>query len=357
MRCLAGRSRAFSITAAITAAAWLTLPSAATPALAAAPGQVAACPDNRLLNTDFEDGFSPRARPEELVATAWEPWYETLPGVGGINYAPRYTPRRIQRDGPLAVLFGLWAQELSTADATHIGGLFQRVELPPQSQVYAHAFARAWSGNSETTDLSEPPDLYEASLGVDPLGGSNHNDPRIQWTTPVTITSGWQFLATEHPVEGPGVTLFLKGLARVPAAHHVAHWDGACLRVLGPAGQPTATATFVPRPTRTLRPGEPTASPGPGTREAQAAMQLAELLATASARAVPPLAFIVTRVATPAATPVPVRDEAGNMRGALERNVGLLFLGLGALVGGLLLSAVKPAGLAQRHGGAGGPGV
>ncbi len=347
-----------AVSAAIATAAWLALSAPAGGARAAPAGQLAGCPQNQLVNPNMEEGFSPRARPQELVANGWEPWYETLPGVGGINYAPRYTPRRLGRDGPLAVLQGLWAQELSTAEATHIGGLFQRVEVPPQSQILAHAFGRAWAGSGDATDVSDPPGLYTASLGVDPLGGANPDDARIQWTSPVTITAGWQMLQTELPVEGPGVTLFLRGQAARVLAHHVAHWDAACLRVLGPVGQPTASPTFAPRPTRTPRPGEPTPSPGPGTREADAAVPLAELLAIASARAASPVAFRVTPAdAPPAATLAPPQQETDGLRGALARNMGLVFLGLGALVGGLLLSAAKPSADSQGGGGTAGPDV
>jgi hypothetical protein len=125
-------------------------------------------------------------------------------------------------------------------------------------------------------------------------------------------------------------------------AHHIAHWDAVCLQVLGPIGVPTATSTLVPRPTRTPLPGEPTASPGPGTREARAAVVLADLLATATALADRPPPVLITRPTTASATAARVIEEdVDGVAGALRKNLGLVFLGLGALAGALLLSAAK----------------
>jgi hypothetical protein len=317
------------------------------PGLLAAPHpQGDGCPGNRLLNSGFEEAFLVPGRADEVVASGWSAWYETYPGVRGLNYAPRYQALRLDRDGPDRVQAGMWAQGVATENATHVGGLYQKVEVPPKSQVLARAVVRAWSSDGEDARTSDPPGLYVASLGIDPLGGSNANSARLLWTRPVTVTDAWTPLVLDVPVEGPTVTLFLRGIAVRILAHHEARWDSACLAVIGAAGEPTPSPTPRPRPSNTSDPDAPTATVLPGTREAMAAARLRELLGTVTAGAIDgepaPADARPTGRPTPTATPPP---ELG---GGLTSNVGLVFLGIGALLGGLLLSGGRRVGRPRR---------
>ncbi|MFN2114264.1 MAG: hypothetical protein ACK2T6_01010 [Anaerolineae bacterium] len=348
---------ASALAGALALAASLALAAAAlTPASAAAQAPPA-CPGNLLANPDFEDGFTARGRMAETVANDWTAWYERFPGVDGLNYVPDYAPRNMFDDGPAAVHSGLWSQELATSGATHTAGLWQRVAVPPGTQLLATGAARAWASDHDDPVRSDPPGTYVLSLGIDPRGGTDPNADSIAWSTPITITDTWVPLSVEVAVHQPAVTLFTRGQPLRILAHNVSRWDSLCLRALGPVGEPTSTATSAPLPTRTPGPDEPTPSPtvteppAPGT---QAALELGLRLdmlgtSTAVAGALPtePNLSLPERVATRAAldapveeaTPWPELDDTATMQG-LGREVydraGLAFLAIAALIGGIV---------------------
>ena len=125
----------------------------------AMPGRVALaqeaeCPDNLLVSPGFENGFAARQRPSEIVANGWSAWYKYLPGVDGVNYVPDYTPRRRDVDGFVTVHSGLWSQEMATQYATHSAGLWQRIYVPPDSQIQASIWAYAWASNERRSRSS-----------------------------------------------------------------------------------------------------------------------------------------------------------------------------------------------------------
>jgi len=309
------------------------------------------CPGNRLANPGFENGFAAHGRPQEIVANGWLSWYDPLPGTGGIHYAPVYTPRRSDRDGPRAVLAGLWSQELATTSSTHLGGLMQQVAIPLHSQVLATAFAYAWASDGDNPAISEPQGLYAVSLGLDPEGGMDPAANTIEWTRPVSVTDSWVPLELDVGVEGPWLTLFLRGEAAAPLAHNVARWDEACLRILGPEGKPTPWPSRTPKPTRTLAPGEATPTPGPATQQALAREKLAGIVASATAAAQGPGrsgAFRVTLEPLPTATATRVPPAPSGARrlatavASVRGEAGLLFLGGAALLAGLLVGTREP---------------
>lgn len=320
--------------------------------LQVAPAQAVECPDNLLVSPGFENGFAARQRPSEIVANGWSAWYKYLPGVDGINYVPDYSPRRRDVDGFATVLSGLWSQEMATQNATHLAGIWQRVYVPPDSQIQASIWAYAWASNGDDPGRSEPPGTYALALGIDPRGGDDADSARITWTAPVTITDAWLPLSLAAPVAGPVITLFTRGQPLQLLAHNVSRWDGACLRVIGRAGEPPFTATPVPWPTRTPTPGTPTAAPNRATREAVAMYRALVLAATATARAATagPDAGATTEAGLAqlpaerpfAMTDVDLIDIAGlppepSLVEAIADHLGLVSLVLAAFVAGLTI--------------------
>lgn len=298
--------RARCLLVILLAVAALARPPAAHAQAPGAPGLD--CPGNRLVNPGFEAGFSARGRLAEVVGNGWTLWYATLPGVGGLNYPPAYSPARRGRSAVEAVHSGLWSQTLATEDATHTGGLWQQVPVPPGARVMAWVWANAWATDGEDPARSEPPGTYALQLGVDPAGGTDPNGTGIVWTEAITVTDTWLPLALELPVTGPTATLFLRGQPREILRHNLSRWDSACLRVIDPAGVLEEEAPPPDRPTRvppTLAPGEPTPTPNLATIEAELALQ-----SRATERAVLLQIKVATRAAA-AAAPVGPEGQAG----------------------------------------------
>gem|GEM_PF-3292310 len=337
-------------------------------ALAAEAGQID-CPGNLLTNPGFETGFTARGRVAETVANGWRAWYERFPGVDGINYVPDYVPRQRSTEDPLAVLTGLWSQEMATEDSTHTAGIWQRVAIPPGSQVLATGAAYAWATSGEDPLHSEPPGTYSLALGLDPAGGDDPHSATIVWTVPVTTTDAWVPLAVEVPVTGSSVTLFTRGQPLGKLRHNVSRWDAMCLRVLGPIGEPTPTPTRRPWPTRTPGPDVPTPThtpspvPDPATLTVLEVRLKLDLVATATAEGaggsthqaltLPDLLATRAAVEEPALVEVPAvsGEEEGwatHLRYAVEDHAGLIVLAAAALIGGLVVGLGLGGGSARR---------
>jgi hypothetical protein len=232
------------------------------------------------------------------------------------------------------------------------------VTVPRDSQVAATVWGYAWASKAEETDRSVPPGTYAMMIGIDPLGGEDPDAGRITWTAPITTTDDWLPLNLVTPVEGPLITLFIRGQPLQPLAHNVSRWDSACLRVIGRAGEPPFTATPRPWPSRTPT---PSATPNRATKEADRAGRLLVLAATATARAaVVDRRLDATTVADPyaLAPEIPVGGVTGDAYGGSEAagregsrlmavladNPGLILLVLAVFVAGLAVGVGRRAG-------------
>ena len=305
------------------------------------------CAGNRLVNGAFEAGFSARGRLAEQVAEGWSAWYETLPGVDGINYVPDYLPRRAGAvAGAPFVHGGLWSQEMATERATHTAGLFQRVSVPLGATVRASAWAFAWATEGSNPARSDPPGTYVLAIGIDPRGGDDPHATDLRWTEPITITDLWVPLALEMAVEGPVITVFTRGAPRLALAHNASRWDDACLQVLAVPGEEPAASPRPPTPTATLALGARPPTQVPGTAEAigtRLRLDL-EVAATATAVANVPAPVLGPEVGFPGdaePSPVPAGADPGADTGAggaaVGDWIGLAMLAVAAFVGGLLL--------------------
>ncbi|MEO8083457.1 MAG: hypothetical protein ABI780_06505 [Ardenticatenales bacterium] len=273
---------AFAAIAACALAALALSAVAATPVAAQSEAPNVYCPDNRLINPGFEEGFSVRDRPDAIVGRGWSPWYD-VPQTGGLT-APVFVPRRAD-EALLDVPFGTWLQQLGSDGIPHIGGLWQQVRVPPNVQLQAGVWTFAWSSGGDQPLVSSPPGTYASTLGIDPLGGSDPHAASVAWTSPITVTDRWMPLAVDVVSPGPWATLFVRGQPLVPLRHMVSRWDGACLRVAGDASAPRAGPPPTPRPTPTPDPRRPGPTDDPVIALLQGTALAVGVQAAATARA------------------------------------------------------------------------
>ncbi len=201
------------------------------------------CPGNLLANPGFEGGFTVRHRMNEVVAVGWHAWYRSSPSGREV---PSFGPLLRPRDGAAAAWRGLWAQEVASADAIHVAGLYQRLRLPSGSQLVAQVRAYAWTSDGDDPNRSLAPNDYALLIGIDPLAREDPTAPHIVWSTPVTQTDAWLPLSVEAGVHGSMATVFLRGQGLRPHRHVVSRWDEACARVLHPIGESALPATAEP---------------------------------------------------------------------------------------------------------------
>jgi hypothetical protein len=227
------------------------------------------CAGNRLVNGDFEGGFSDRGRGEISVADGWTPWFKTLPGTNGINYIPEYKPEDAQRYGMRRVHSGRFAQKWFNVYATHTAGIFQQVSgIPVGSPLQLSAWVQVWSSSADNPDRSENPGNYRVSIGIDPYGGTDYNSENIVWSEFNTFAyDAYKQLSVGTVARGNVVTVFLRGVPEFRVKHNDSYWDDVCLIAIVPTRTPAPpTNTPIPTDTPTVTPS-PTITPSPTPTE------------------------------------------------------------------------------------------
>ncbi|MCD6519442.1 MAG: hypothetical protein J7M05_05940 [Anaerolineae bacterium] len=214
---------------------------------------LAECPGNALVNGGFEGGFSERGAGEVVVANGWEPWWQEGPFQDqGYNRRPEYKPEDANRFGRRRVREGNFAQKWGNTYATHHGGLFQRIHVPPGSLVKVHAWAQAWSSKGDNPAISEG-GKYALSVGIDPTGSTDFNSPNVVWSPRNETLDQWVELSVEARAQGDTVTIYLRGDAEWRMKHNDAYFDDVCVTYIAPKPKPTNTPriTNTPKPTPT----------------------------------------------------------------------------------------------------------
>lgn len=241
------------------------------------------CPDNRAVNSTFEEG----ARKTEgegtslssAVANGWYPW--AILGDATINREPEFkledtdlSPSRYRAHS------GRHSQKFFTTFGSHTAGFYQRVPVPPGSIVTFSIWVQIYTGEEELrsggefiSDLRHPGN-YRVFVGIDPDGntppGFGAPPPdNVVWSEPVidretrrenpdgVIYDAWVQLSVTTRAQSDHVTVYTKGQPEFPVKHNDSFWDDACVTVQTP---PSPT----PRPTNTPLPTEPpTATPLP----------------------------------------------------------------------------------------------
>lgn len=241
------------------------------------------CPDNRAVNSAFEEG----ARKTEgegtslssAVANAWFPW--AVLGDATINREPEFkledtdlSPSRYRSHS------GRYSQKFFTTFSTHTAGFYQRIPASPGSIVNFSIWVQIYTGEEELrsggefiSDLRHPGN-YRVYVGIDPYGnipfgfGAPPPDSVI-WSEPVidretrrespdgVIYDAWVQLSVSTRAQSDHIAVYTKGQPEFPVKHNDSFWDDACVTIQIP---PSPT----PRPTNTPLPTEPpTATPLP----------------------------------------------------------------------------------------------
>jgi hypothetical protein len=221
-----------------------TIPALATATAAAAPTpappptavvvrQPGACVANRLVNGDFEGGFSTRGRNEVVVADGWSPWYKTSPGVPGINHVPEYKPETAAQFGMRRIHSGGTAQKWFTTFATHTAGIFQQVGgIPMGSRLELSAWVQVWSSDEDNIEVSAQPGNYRVLVGIDPTGGTDWSSEDVAWSEPTFAYDAYKQLTVTAVARNTVVTVFLQGVPEFPVKHNDSYWDDVCLDVV-----------------------------------------------------------------------------------------------------------------------------
>ena len=221
----------------------------------------AQCAGNIALNPNMEDGFSERGAGEVKAANGWIPYWQDGPGQGdGFNKRPEYQPEDAARFGRRRVHEGNWAQKWMTTFATHHGGMYQQVNVPPGSTVRFSAWAQAWSSSKDDPSYSVD-GAYAMSIGIDPTGGTDFNSGNVVWSGKQWSLDQWVQLGVETVAKAGTVTLYLRGDAEWRVKHNDAYFDEICVTFQAP---PPPTSR--PKPTDAPAPtAEPADTPVPPT--------------------------------------------------------------------------------------------
>lgn len=220
-----------------------------------------------LVNPGFEEGFSYRHDPytgiwagELEVADGWDLWYDNLqecppydPECANPNSYNR-RPEYKRESGTARVRSGQYAQKFFTTYGTHTAGLYQSVEVPPNSWVRFSIWVWTWSSNKDIPEHSFLPGPYGVSIGIDPTGGEAWDSPEIQWTAPITRPDQWIYLQTDAHTASGQISVWTQGKQRWPVKHNDSYWDDAELVVLDVPPEPTATISPSPTPYPTPEP-------------------------------------------------------------------------------------------------------
>ncbi len=203
--------------------------------------------ENLLQNPGFEEPYIAINGDETLrVAHGWQPWH--VPNEGGssaINARPEYKPAPANR-----VRSGAAAQEYNTFFATHIGGVYQRVPVPPGTELRFSVYIYVWSSATfANPNVSEDPNQVIVNVGIDPNGGTDGESPNIVWSADAEFYDEYRELSVTATAQSAAVTVFVRTAPQGFVGTNNIYVDDAALVALGQAPPPTS-APPSPAPTQ-----------------------------------------------------------------------------------------------------------
>ena len=197
----------------------------------------------RPTNEGFDGSYSHRPdpynpggppEPELYLADGWELWYDNDQSEGPVyNHRPEYT-RQSRDDHPELgrTLSGPAAQKMFTVFSTHTAGAYQRVPVPPGSEVRFSIWVKVWSSNQDQyLDQSIDPGNYRVSVGIDPTGGTDWRSGDIIWSEPVIHYDEWIQLSVAAIAQADHVTVYTRGAPEWPVKHNDSYWDQARIEI------------------------------------------------------------------------------------------------------------------------------
>jgi len=205
-------------------------------------------------------------RKEVIVAEGWGPWWlEDAPErrAQGYGWRPDFIPHQKglwpqgEKWGVSRVHSGTSSQKIYSTYATHLAGLWQRVEVPVGEQVRFSVWALVWSSDKDNQTCSQKPGGYHVSVGINPWGDSDPTSEKIEWTPEVEVYDEWVQLAITTTARSDWVCVFTRGWAEYRVKNNNVWWDDAELTLPRASGELapttatiilTATSEYIPRP-------------------------------------------------------------------------------------------------------------
>lgn len=175
-------------------------------------------------NADFDGDFSDWADIDELtVADFWFPWW--LSGdQPGVFHRPEYKPETMRFEH---------GQKLFTTNATHRGGIYQRVQVPEDAQDFElFVDCQYWSLHTDGKGGG-----LAMRAGLDPTGGRDPYSDVIRWgpwlgqdNKPPWDGNSTETLYTSLDVApGQWLTIWLESRCRFAAKWNDAYFDNVQL--------------------------------------------------------------------------------------------------------------------------------
>ncbi len=211
---------------------------------------------NLLDNPGFEDPYVPfQGDTTRMVADGWSAWHvPQREGDDGFrNLKPEYQPASAST--PARIRQGSNAQEYFSFFATHTGGIYQQVSVPAGARLQFSVYVYVWSTRFDDVNRSEDPGRVQVQVGIDPNGGTDGENERIIWSSPLEYYDEYRQISVETNAAGDIVTVFVRTTFDLPQKNNNIYLDEASLAVTGTA-LPTETPTLTPT-------SPPTATPPP----------------------------------------------------------------------------------------------
>lgn len=214
--------------------------------------------NNLLANGNFEGGFA-QVNSKAQVAAGWTPFW--LSGEPATLYMqPTYEPSsNCSKTCDHRIHSGGNAQRMFQFFGAYQAGIYQTVTVPENADLRLTFFGQGWSSESENPEnVSINGTDMRMRVGIDPLGGTNPQDPRVIWSAPVNALDSWYQFSVYARAQGARVTVFAMAAPHDARRKNEVYWDDAELIALSGEAQATAQASY---PTPTPLPFVPTATP------------------------------------------------------------------------------------------------
>lgn len=206
---------------------------------------------NLVNNPGFEGAFG-QVDSKTQVGAGWTNWWIPTP-AGQPDYLymqPTYEPssncsttceHRIHSGGNAQRMFQLFG--------AYKAGLYQQVTVPANADLRFTMWGQGWSSTSDNPEnVSVGGSDMQMKIGIDPLGGTNPLDPRVQWSEQFNALDSWHQFTAYAKAQGTTVTIFAYANPFDTRRKNEVYWDDAELVAL--SGELAATAQAIyPTPT------------------------------------------------------------------------------------------------------------
>lgn len=236
--------------------------------LGAVPWPISAAPlsqasENLVTNGGFEGAFV-QANAKAQVGAGWTPWYIPTP-AGQPDYLymqPTYeASNNCSTTCDHRIHSGGNAQRMFQFFGAYQAGLYQQVTVPENADLRFTMFGQGWSSQNENPqNVSVNGTEMRMRIGIDPQGGTNPLDSRVQWSEEFNALDSWHLFTAYARAQGTRVTIFAYAHPFDTRRKNEVYWDDAELIALSGDLAATAQARY---PTLTPVPASQLWTPTP----------------------------------------------------------------------------------------------